>query len=90
MIAVTQSISKIFAILLHKIFPIARFVFPSSAEKIFTASSGVEVQKATIVNPITRGEIRNFKARELAPDTRVSAHLIKTINQRTNKIYSNI
>ncbi len=86
MIAVTQSISKIFAILLHKIFPIARSVFPSSAEKTLTASSGVEVQNATMVNPITRGEILNFKAIELAQETRVSAHFIKIINQRINKI----
>jgi len=78
--------SKIFAILLPKIFPIARSVFPSIAEKIFTASSGVEVQKATIVSHITIAGILNFKAIELAPETSISAHFIRIINQITKRM----
>lgn len=76
-----------FAILLQSIFHIAKSVFQSIAEKIFTASSGVDVQKATIVNQITITGILNFKAIELAHKTSISAHLIKIINQIIKSMY---
>lgn len=60
----------------------ARSVFPSNAENILTASSGAEVQKATIVSQITIAGILNFKAIDEAHHTSISAHLIRIINQR--------
>ena len=83
----TQRISKIFAILLPIIFPIARSVFHWREENILTASSGVDVPKATIVSPMTIGGILNLKAREDAPDTSRSAHFIRIKNPMTKRIY---
>lgn len=72
--------------LLPMIFPIARPVFPSSAEKRFTDNSGVEVPKATIVSPTTIGGIEYLRAREEAPDTSKSAPLIRITNQSKKRI----
>jgi hypothetical protein len=72
--------------LLHNIFQIAKSVFQSSAENIFTDNSGVLVPKATIVNQTTIGAILNFKAIELAHETSKSAHFISIINQIKNNI----
>jgi hypothetical protein len=58
-------------------FQIAKSVFPPNAENIFTASSGVEVQNATIVKPTTIAGILYFKAIEEAPETKRSAPLIR-------------
>lgn len=82
----THKISKIFAILLPTIFPIAKSVFPDKLEKIFTTSSGMEVQKDTIVSPMTILEILNLLAMDDAPSTNKSAPLIKMINPKTNNI----
>ena len=52
-----------------------------------TTSSGADVPKATIVNPITMGAILNRAARLDAPSTRKSAPLtsiIKPIAKRTS------
>jgi hypothetical protein len=55
--------------------------------KIFTINSGADVPKATIVSPITKGEIPNFFALEEAPSTKRSAPLIRKINPiNKNKI----
>jgi len=85
-IAVTQSIRRRLEILLHSIFPITSSVFPLSAENIFTASSGAEVPKATIVSPTTSEGIPYLRAIFEAQDTRMSAHLMRRGNQRKNKI----
>lgn len=82
-IAATQSTSQVFAILDHTTFHNARSVSHLSAEKTFTKSSGAEVQKATMVKPITSGEIPYLVARLLAQLTSISAHLIKIINPNT-------
>jgi hypothetical protein len=74
------------AILLPSIFQIAKSVLLSIAENIFTASSGVEVQKATIVSQITIAGILNLSAIELAHDTSISAHFIKITKPITNSM----
>lgn len=85
-IAVTHKMSKILAILLPNIFQIARSVFHSIAANTFTANSGLEVQKATIVSPITSGGILARSPRALAQDTSKSAHLISMMNPRKKSI----
>lgn len=84
-IAATQSTSQVFAIFDQITFHSANSVCPLKADKIFTNNSGALVPKATIVKPMTRGEIPNFFASEEAPDTRISAHFIRMINHKTKK-----
>lgn len=69
--------SSIFAIFDPTTFQIASPVSPFKAEKVFTKSSGAEVPKATIVRPITSGEIHIFFAKLDAPSTIISAPLIR-------------
>ncbi len=64
----------------------ASSVSPLSAEKIFTNNSGALVQNATIVKPITRGEIPKRTASEEAHDTRTSAHFMSITNPMSKKI----
>ncbi len=68
--AVIPNISKIFAMLLPRIFPNAMSPLPLTAAMMFTISSGIEVPKATIVNPITNVGIPNFLASDEEPSTR--------------------
>lgn len=82
--AETPKISKIFAILLPKIFPMAIPESPFRLELMFTTSSGAEVPKATIVSPITISEMLNLLAVEDAQLTSISAPLIKNTNPRIN------
>jgi len=67
-------------------FEIAIWELPFKEEIKLTTNSGAEVQKATIVNPITKLEIPNFFAILQAHSTNISAHLIKNINQIISKI----
>ena len=87
-IAVIHIIKRIFAILLHNIFHIAKSVFHSRAEITFTINSGADVQNATIVNQITIEEILNLRATDDAQSTRKSAHFIRNTNQTTNNKYT--
>lgn len=84
--AATQSTSQVFAIFDPITFHKANSVCHFNAESIFTNSSGAEVPKATIVRPITSWEIPNLLARDQAPLTKTSAHLMSTINQITKYI----
>src|SRR3989338_2306231 len=79
--------SRIFAILLPKIFPMAMSVFPFILAKMLTMSSGVEVPNATMVSPMTRDDMPNFFAMEDAPSTSQSAPLIRSGKPMMNKIY---
>lgn len=88
--ALTQSMRRIFDILLPITFPITSSALPFKAENIFTASSGAEVPNATTVKPTTREGIPYFRARDEAHDTNISAHLIRNGNHRRNKIYVSI
>lgn len=83
-IAETQRISKIFAILDHKTFPIVIPVAPLKLEETFTTNSGAEVPKATMVNPIIKSETLSLFAIEEAPSTNKSAPLMRKTNQITN------
>jgi len=71
--------SHVFAIFDPITFQRASSVCHFNAENTFTKSSGADVPKATIVRPITRGDIQSLLAIEDAPETRISAHLINTI-----------
>jgi hypothetical protein len=55
-----------------------------------TISSGIEVPKDTIVNPIIKSEILNRFAREEAPSTSKSAPLISAGKPSTKSKYVNI
>jgi hypothetical protein len=55
-------------------------------EIIFTISSGVDVQRATIVSQITKSDILNFLAKEDDHSISISAHLTKKTNQIMNSI----
>lgn len=85
--AETHKIRRIFAILLHKIFPITNQEFHHMLEITFTTNSGAEVPNATMVSQITISEIENFLANAEAPSTSRSAHLISNTNHITNKTY---
>lgn len=67
---VTHSINNILAILLPIIFPKAILLFHCNAHSIFTISSGIEVQKATIVSQIIAFDIPYFFAKDEDPSTR--------------------
>lgn len=87
-IAEIQRIKRIFAILLHKIFPITNQEFQDILEITFTTSSGTEVPNATMVSQIIISETANFLAKEDAHSTSISAHLMSNINPNTNNIYT--
>ena len=55
------------------------------AAVILTAASGALVPKATIVNPIIKGEILKNLAIDEALETKVSAPFINSINPIINK-----
>lgn len=55
------------------------------AAVILTAASGALVPKATIVNPIIKGEILKNLAIDEAPETKVSAPFINSITPIINK-----
>lgn len=57
---------------------------------MFTTSSGAEVPKATIVSPITISEILNLFAVDEAPETSISAPLIKNTNPKIKSAIVNI
>ena len=84
MAAEIPSINKMLAILLPITLPMAISEFPLKLETRFTKSSGVEVPKETMVNPITRFDNPNFFPREVEPRTKKSAPLIKTTKPSKN------
>jgi hypothetical protein len=84
--AAAQSTSQVFAIFEPTTFHKANSVCHFSADNTFTKSSGALVPNATIVSPITRGEIPNLAAKADAPLTSTSAHFIRTINPITRYI----
>lgn len=57
---------------------------------MFTTSSGAEVPKATIVSPITISEMLNLFAVDEAPETNISAPLIKNTNPKIKSAIVNI
>lgn len=67
------------------ILAIAISLLPLMAAVILTAASGALVPKATIVNPIIKGEILKNLAIDEAPETKVSAPFINSINPIINK-----
>lgn len=86
--AETHKIKRIFAILLHRIFPITNHEFQATLETTFTTSSGAEVPNATIVSHIIRSERKNFLANAEAPSTNKLAHLMSKKNHKTNNTYT--
>lgn len=73
--APTQPISMILEILLPIILAIARSVCHCRAALMLINNSGAEVHIATIVRPVTKGEIHSLLAIPLAPSTKRSAYL---------------
>ena len=78
--AAAHNTSQVLAIFEPITFHKASSVCPLRAESTFTKSSGALVPNATIVSPITSGEIQKRAARAEAHDTNMSAHLIKIIS----------
>lgn len=76
------------AILLHKTFPTTNQEFHEILEMTFTTSSGTEVPKATMVSQIIRSERLNLLAKDDAPSTSISAHLMRKKKPITNNIYT--
>lgn len=75
--AATPKIRRTFAMFDPMTFHSASSVCHLKPESTFTNNSGAEVPKATIVRPITKGEIPNFFARWEAHTTKISAPLIR-------------
>ncbi len=71
--AATPNTKRILAILLPRMFPIAKFVVSLIAENMLTTHSGAEVPKAIMVSPITIGGMWAFFDNDDAPRTRASA-----------------
>lgn len=80
MIAVTQRIRSIFAILEPSIFPMAISVFHRILAITETRSSGILVPTATIVRPIIASETRNFFAMDTAQSTSIFPPNVKRIS----------
>ena len=80
------SIAKMLNIFEPITFPKAISEEPDSTAEIETTSSGAEVPKATIVNPITIGETFNLLAIELAPSINKSLDLINKNIPTENRI----
>ena len=73
------------------IFPKAAALYPFREEVTLTSNSGVEVPKATTVNPMAMFEILNFLATDEAPLTRKSAPFIRIAKpMRSNVMAKNI
>ena len=87
MTAETPRISKMFAILLPKILPMAMSVFPWMLAIMLTINSGADVPNATMVSPITKDEMPNFLATEEAPSTKKLAPLIRKTKPTAIKTY---
>ncbi len=79
--AVSPRIRSMFAIFDQTMFHNTSSLAPLRLPTILTTNSGAEVPNATIVNPITRSDIRSFFASDDAPSTRKSAHLMSITNQ---------
>ena len=77
-------IRKTLAILLPRIFPMAKSVLPLALAIIFTNSSGADVPKATMVKPMTRSDTFNRLAMDEAPSTKKYAPLIRNIKPIKN------
>lgn len=88
--ALIPRMTKILAIFDPTTFPNARSVFPESALVTDTRSSGEDVPNATIVRPITIGDIFSLSDTEDAPETRKSAPLISINNPTTKRIIAMI
>ena len=72
------SITKILKILLPMILPNAISVLFARLALKFTKNSGIDVPKATTVNPITKSETRSLLAKDEAPSTRKCAPKIRS------------
>ena len=81
--AVMPSISSTLAVLLPTTLPMAKSGEPLRADITLTVNSGAEVPKATIVSPITKGEILSLAASDEAPRTKPSAPPIKMTKPTT-------
>lgn len=84
--AVSPRIRRIFAMFDQTIFQSTSSLAPLKLPIMLTTNSGADVPNATIVNPITRSDIRSFFASDDAPSTKKSAHLMSMINPITIKI----
>jgi hypothetical protein len=84
------NIKKMFDILLPITFPNSISVLPVKWALKEMASSGAEVPKATIVKPITVVGILKFRAKEAAPSTKKSAHLINMAKPTIDRIIINV
>jgi hypothetical protein len=85
-LAVSHSISRMFAIFDPMIFPSTISLASLTLPIILTTNSGADVQNATIVSPITILGIRSFFANDDAPSTRKSAHLISRTKPMSMRI----
>ena len=83
--AVHPIIINTLKILLPTTLPIAISALPCSEESTLITSSGAEVPKATMVNPITRSEIRKRLATEAAPSVSPFAPIKIKANPPINK-----
>lgn len=79
-----HKIRNTLAILLQRIFQIAISVFHFRLAIMFIASSGDDVQNATIVSQIIKSDIFAFLAMEADQSTNRLAHFIKIKNQSNN------
>ena len=79
-------ISKMLAMLLPKMLPMAISELPLKLERTLMINSGAEVPKEITVSPITRSETFSLFAIDEAPETIRSAPLIKKTNPTTKRI----
>ena len=78
--------TKVLMIFEPRIFVMAKSVEPSATETIFTTNSGIEVPKATTVNPIIKSLTPNLLAIADAPSTSQSAPFTKATKPITIRI----
>src|SRR3989344_1881722 len=83
-------ISRILAMLLPRILPMAIWLLPWKLANRLTNNSGVEVPNATMVRPMAKSEILNLLAMEDAPSTSQSAPLIRAIKPIMRSKYVSI
>ena len=89
MAAEIPSMCRMLAILLPITLPMAISELPLTLETRLTSSSGVEVPKDTMVNPITRSDNPNFFPKEIEPRTKKSAPLIRITKPSKNRMNCN-
>ena len=82
MAAVQPTIIKQLKMLLPTTLPIANPALPFNAETTLTVSYGADVPKATMVKPMTKGEILKRLATEAAPSVKALAPIRISANPK--------